>query len=292
MSGLSQLYARLNQHALSEAQLFHHGFPRPGSQKGKARIRIHPDTFWTAQPSARKRTCERCKKTYEIDSSGYPLVKDECKWHQRRPKNGVYGCCGRPMNYRETCQTSPMHTTSDIDPDNLTGFIDTSDSDVTSTSVFALDCEMVSTTRGLEVAAITVVDYQCKVVYETMVLPKGRIIDYNTIFSGLSSNDFRGVTTKLEDVQAKLLSLLGVRSILVGHGLHNDLLRLQLLHGRVVDTICLYPHPKGLPAKNPLRFLKERYLPHMSVNAGLKCREDALATMMLARRKCGFTASP
>lgn len=292
MSGLSQLYARLNQHALSEAQLFHLGFPRPGALPGKARIRIHPDTFWTAQPSARKRTCERCKKTYEIDSSGYPLVKEECKWHQRRPKNGVHGCCGRPTHYRETCQTSPLHVTSDIDPDNLMGFINTSDSDVSSASVFALDCEMVSTTSGMEVAAITVVDYQCKVVYETMVLPKGRIIDYNTIFSGLSSNDFRDVTTKLEDVHAKLLSLLGVRSILIGHGLHNDLLRLQLFHGRVVDTICLYPHPKGLPIRNPLRFLKERHLPHMSVNAGLKCREDALATMMLARLKCGFTASP
>lgn len=291
MSGLSQLYARLNQHALSEAQLFHYGFPRPGALPGKARVRIHQDTFWTAQPSPRKRTCERCNKTYEVDSSGYPLVREECRWHQRRAKNGVHGCCGQ-RTYGKTCQTSPLHVTSNIDPDNLTGFIDTSNSDVSSTSVFALDCEMVSTTRGMEVAAITVVDYQCKVVYETMVLPEGRIINYNTIFSGLNSDSFRGVTTKLEDVHAKLMSLLGVRSILIGHGLHNDLLRLQLFHGRVVDTICLYPHPKGMPARNPLRFLKERYLPHLSVKMGLKCREDAVATMMLARLKCGFTASP
>lgn len=151
---------------------------------------------------------------------------------------------------------------------------------------------MVSTTHGMEVAAITVVDHQCKVVYETLVLPEGRIIDYNTIFSGLTSDKFRNVTTKLEDVHAKLMSLMGTRTILIGHGLHNDLLRLQVFHGRVVDTICLYPHPKGMPVKNPLRYLKGRYLPHLSVNEGLKCREDAVATMMLARLKCGFRASP
>ncbi|XP_063880330.1 exonuclease GOR-like [Scylla paramamosain] len=291
MSGLSQLYARLNQRALSEAQLFNYGFPRPGILPGKARVRIHPDTFWTAHPSPKERTCERCKKIYEVDSSGYPMVKEVCRWHQRRAKNGIHGCCGR-STYGKTCKTSPLHVTSDIDPDNLKGFIDTSDSDISSISVFALDCEMVSTTRGMEVAAITVVDYQCKVVYETMVQPEGRIIDYNTIFSGLTQDDLRGVTTKLEDVHTKLMSLVGVRTILVGHGLHNDLLRLQVFHGRVVDTIALYPHPKGLPAKNPLSFLKGRYLPHLSVNAGLKCREDAVATMMLARLRCGFTASP
>ncbi|MPC76204.1 RNA exonuclease 1 [Portunus trituberculatus] len=291
MSELSQLYARLNRRTLSEAQLFHHGFPRPSNLPGKARVRVHPDTFWTAQPSLRKRICERCKKTYEVDSSGYPVVKEECRWHLWRAKNGIYGCCGR-STYGKTCKTSPLHVTSNIDPDNLKGFIDTSDSDVSSTSVFALDCEMVSTTRGMEIAAITVVDHQCKVVYETLVLPEGRIIDYNTIFSSLTSDKFRDVTTKLEDVHTKLMSLVGTHTILVGHGLHNDLLRLQLFHGRVVDTIYLYPHPKGLPAKNPLRFLKQRHLPHLLVNEGLKCREDAVATMMLARLKCGFTASP
>lgn len=291
MSDVSQFYARLNRHTLSEAERFYYGYPLPGPSSDRARVRIHPDTFWRAIPSSRKRNCERCRKIYEIDSSGYPLVNEECKWHQRRtPTNGIYMCCGRGIN-RPPCNTSPNHVTTDIDPDNLNGFINTINSNVYKISVLALDCEMVSTTQGLEIAALTVVNHLCEVVYETLVQPEGCILNYNTTFSGLTPNDLRGVTTKLADVHAKLMSLIGIRTILVGHGLHNDSLRLRLLHGCVADTVKLYPHPKGLPTRNSLRFLKERYLPNLSL-PGLKCREDAVATMMLARRKCGFNASP
>ena len=290
MSGVSELYARLNRRTLSEANLLYYGYPRPGSSSGKARVHFHPHTFWTAIPSPTKRNCMRCRKIYDIDSQGNPLIDEDCKWHLWKLKEGIYGCCGQGI-HGSTCKTSPHHTTSDIDPNNLVGFINTSSSNVTTTSVFALDCEMVSTTRGLEVAAITMVDYRCEVVYETLVQAEGRILNYNTPYSGLTANDFRNVTTKLEHVHAKLMSLVGVRTILVGHGMHNDLVLLRVLHGRVVDTVNLYPHPRGFPVRNSLNYLKGRYLPNMS-RPGLKCREDAVATMMLTRLKCGFSASP
>jgi RNA exonuclease 1 len=35
---------------------------------------------------------------------------------------------------------------------------------------------------------------------------------------------------------------------------------LKLIHGRVVDTAALYPHPSGLPYKHALKRLAKEYL--------------------------------
>jgi RNA exonuclease 1 len=51
-------------------------------------------------------------------------------------------------------------------------------------------------------------------------------------------------------------------TVLIGHGLENDLKALRLVHpaGRVIDTAQLYPHPKGLPYRRALRFLVQEVL--------------------------------
>ena len=40
----------------------------------------------------------------------------------------------------------------------------------------------IHTKKGLEVCRVTVLDTDCKVVYETMCLPTTDIIDYNTMY--------------------------------------------------------------------------------------------------------------
>ena len=45
-------------------------------------------------------------------------------------------------------------------------------------------------------------------------------------------------------LQERFLTLVGADTLLVGHALENDLRVLRVLHGRVVDTAILYPHPK------------------------------------------------
>ena len=46
--------------------------------------------------------------------------------------------------------------------------------------VFALDCEMCYTTRGIELTRVTVVDEDGALTYETFVKPDNPILDYNT----------------------------------------------------------------------------------------------------------------
>ncbi len=48
--------------------------------------------------------------------------------------------------------------------------------------------------------------------------------------------------------QEQFLALVSAETLLVGHALENDLRVLRCLHGRVVDTAILYPHPKARAA--------------------------------------------
>ena len=75
---------------------------------------------------------------------------------------------------------------------------------------------------------------------------------------------------------------------LIGHALENDLLAARLVHGTVVDTVLLFPHPRGLPVRHGLRALVERHL-HVQIQPagaqGHDSKEDARAAGDLVRFK-------
>lgn len=50
--------------------------------------------------------------------------------------------------------------------------------------------------------------------------------------------------TRLRQVQAAVLRVVGTEDVLVGHSLENDLKALKMVHLRCLDTSLLYPHPK------------------------------------------------
>lgn len=94
-----------------------------------------------------------------------------------------YVCC-RDTGTAGGCCICPTHVFEIRDPMQLSGFVTTFDpeyaDDPKSIRVYALDCEMVYTTRGLELARVTVIDHKCEVVYESLVKPLGDILDHNT----------------------------------------------------------------------------------------------------------------
>jgi DNA polymerase III epsilon subunit-like protein len=132
-----------------------------------------------------------------------------------------------------------------------------------SPKVFALDCEMVQVESGESaLARATLVDVRTgQVVLDRLVKPQLRVVDYLTRFSGIDQSMLDPVTTTLADCQAAMKQLIDTTTFVVGHSLENDFKACRFVPNcYVLDTAWLYPHPAGLPYKNALRFLAQKYL--------------------------------
>ena len=111
--------------------------------------------------------------------------------------------------------------------------------------VYALDCEMVQTLAGAELARITLIQLieikddgtmTHKVVLDELVKPHRPVLDYVTKYSGVTAELLNPVETRVEQIQAFLVQLLNKNDIIVGHSLQNDFRAAQLIHDCVVDT--------------------------------------------------------
>ncbi|XP_055587909.1 RNA exonuclease 1 homolog isoform X2 [Uranotaenia lowii] len=128
--------------------------------------------------------------------------------------------------------------------------------------VFALDCEMSYTGRGLELTKVTVVSADGSLKYEKLVKPDIEIVDYNTRFSGVTEADFAdpGSYVTLKQVQKDLLKFIFDDTILIGHSIDNDLKVLKIIHKTVIDTSITFPHMNGFPFRQSLKSLTKNIL--------------------------------
>ena len=159
-----------------------------------------------------------------------------------------------------------------------------------SCNMFAMDCEMVITKDGYELARVSVVDEKLACVYDKLVKPDNPVLDYKTEFSGITQEILRNVTTSLSEVQKDLSTLLPQRCILIGHSLENDFRALKMTHPFVIDTSCLFQGPPETVTnwfKPKLRLLAKRFLGKeiQTGNDGHSPTEDAQACMELVLKK-------
>lgn len=141
---------------------------------------------------------------------------------------------------------------------------------------------MVSTTIGDELARISIVDAEGRVVYDEYVKPKNKIVDYKTRYSGIRESDLAAVTKTQADVIEQLKEIIHRDTILVGHCLYGDFKALGIRHDNIIDTVLLYPHPDGLPFKRSLAYLAINWLRRSIQAEEHSSVEDATATMELA----------
>ncbi|XP_010014178.1 PREDICTED: RNA exonuclease 1 homolog [Nestor notabilis] len=283
------LYELLKNYLLTKEQLNENNFPRPHPEKkGHA---ILTGIVKNAGCDDFKRVCCRCDEIYAVTSFGTHQREEECSYHsggvlEQRVPGGVekhYSCCERVVG-SSGCQIAKLHVHNGR-REKLEGFMKTliKSPPLDGThGVYALNCEMCYTTRGLELTRVTVVDPKLQVVYDAFVKPDGKVVDYDIRLSGVTDNDLKNTTTTLLAVQAILLNLFSVDTILIGHNLENDLFALRLIHDMVVDTSIVFPHPLGLPHKRTLRSLTADYLRRIHQDdVGYNSRENAMSCMEL-----------
>ncbi|XP_018786511.1 PREDICTED: putative exonuclease GOR [Bactrocera latifrons] len=217
--------------------------------------------------------CVRCERPFRVTSSGDYLTRERCTFHkgklrrvytQNKKYNLQYTCCGAS---RESmgCASNPVHVwTGVVSGLNgpYSGFVHTRQI-TDDPKVYALDCEMFHTARGLALTKVTVIGFDGQLVYQNFVRPTSNVVDHNRRFSGVTDRDVSksNKTVKtIGEVQLDLLQLIDANSILIGHGLENDLRVLQIVHKTVVDTSIVFPHSNGFPYRHSLKYLVKKYL--------------------------------
>ena len=158
--------------------------------------------------------------------------------------------------------------------------------------VLGLDCEMVRTSLGMELARLTLVEFEdfcdgmlcSRNLLDVLVKPEATVLDYLTIHSGITANLLEPISTRLVQVQAALVRFLRPNDILVGHSLENDLHAAQYIHPNVIDTALIFRH-RNKRTKFSLKHLAAILL-KKKIQAGSHCsEEDAEASLELAVRR-------
>lgn len=256
-----------------------------------------------------EKKCVRCGRGFFMMTDGEYLTQERCLYHWgklqrvcRLPDEedkaedtdtvGMrmeYDCCHGRRSARG-CTTGKLHVWYGVGAGvngPYDGFVRTRPRKTPPPNgyfgVYAVDCEMCFTTLGLELAKISVVAADGRLVYNTLVRPEAHVVDYNTRFSGITARELAKATKTLRDVQNDLMGFINADTILIGHGLENDLRALKLIHGTVVDTAVVFPHYYGLPYRRSLRSLVNCYL-HRDIqkkSTGHDSLEDARACLEL-----------
>ncbi|GAB6033732.1 RNA exonuclease 1 [Chamberlinius hualienensis] len=300
----SSFYIQLLKHLMTEAQLEQHGFPVQHVTSITAYVREDFSGRCTPPLNPSMKRCCRCRNEFLPNFSEDNLVKNKdsecvCTYHWGKLKKidytigpPVYTCCSSLFG-KPGCTEASTHVYKDELNGLLGGFLKTQPFILGSNffnprTVYSLDCEMCYTEKGMEITRVTLISEYGFVVYDELVNPSSPIIDYNTRFSGLTAEDFKFVIKTLTDVQFDLLSIIYDSTILVGHGLENDLKLLKLVHTKIVDTTSLYPHKHGLPYRRALKELVKIYL-HKDIQAGTHdSKEDAVSCMELVASYCRY----
>ncbi|XP_013390047.1 uncharacterized protein LOC106158544 isoform X2 [Lingula anatina] len=158
-----------------------------------------------------------------------------------------------------------------------------------SSPLFAVDCEMCLTksAKRLELTRVSVVNEKAEVIYDQLVKPRHKIINYLTKYSGITEQMLAPVTTTLQDVQRDLQNLFPSDAILCGQSLNGDLHALELFHPYCIDTSVIYNLSGHRKMKTGLKRLAAQFLGRtiQDSSAGHDSAEDAIAALDLVLLK-------
>ncbi|CAO3681038.1 unnamed protein product [Rhizopus stolonifer] len=196
-------------------------------------------------------TCDRCKNAYVLKDILENADAEACLYHPQRmitllingEKKRTYNCC-QDAQESNGCTRGP-HVYKEDDLHILHSKIPFtlapphSPDNKERRKIVALDCEMGYTTAGMELIRLTVVDDKKKKLLDELALPSHMVIDLNTKYSGVKT--LEGVKHDLRSLKRELFRYVDQDTIIVGHGLENDMCALRLIHTNIIDTVNVSP---------------------------------------------------
>lgn len=250
----------------------------------------------SAEPPQIYSTCIRCNVKFEKKN----IMKNTlCRYHiskkqfDKVSRTYQYPCCGESTVstsfLRLGCQTKEHHvfrSESYGELSSISNFIET-DQEEGEENVFALDCEMAFTSLGYEMIRLTIVDFfTSKTVFDEIIRPLGEVIDLNSQFSGVHEICER-TSIGYHEAMRRVISknLINKNSIIIGHGLENDLNVMRIIHKKVIDTAILYSQGKY---KSSLKNFAFEFLSRKIQSGEHDSSEDAIATMDVVKVKIGI----
>ncbi|KAJ3172270.1 RNA exonuclease 3 [Geranomyces variabilis] len=252
--------------------------------------------------------CNRCDQRFIPAFSLDPADAIACRFHwgyvrtvmHLGDKQRKWSCCQKPVS-DEGCAEGP-HVFKEEETALLhkrIPFKRFPPSSPSSPFMVGLDCEMSYTTGGMELTRVTVLPYIAAPTKNTEPRPRPPplidelvrtscpVLDLNTRWSGIES--LESAKYDIDTIRDRLSKLIGSDTIIVGHGLENDLKAMRMFHMRVIDTAHLFPHPRGLPLRHPLRLLAQkvlgRFIQVQGAKLGHDSAEDAEACLDLVRAR-------
>ncbi|EKV07475.1 RNA exonuclease 3 [Penicillium digitatum] len=241
--------------------------------------------------------------------------------HVTGPSQPYFPCCSEALGTSTGCTRAETHVYKVSETKRLASILQfqktPSQPGKGHLEPVSIDCEMGYTTLGLELIRLTAVSWpKGSDLLDVLVRPMGEVLDLNTRFSGVTPQHYASASpygtpipkTSLPSADEKtktspplqlvqspaearelLLKLLQPETPLIGHAIDNDLNACRIIHPTVIDTVLLYPHPRGLPIRLSLKALVQRHLGRdiQVGDNGHDSKEDSVATGDLVRVKVG-----
>ncbi|GMH44804.1 hypothetical protein BSKO_12756 [Bryopsis sp. KO-2023] len=215
------------------------------------------------------------------------ITKKQDKPSKRRKMGSAYSCLSKFLLTQDELEAYgfPTHNI-DIMGQKICprGFVETTGRRKGGRMV-AVDCEMCETVEGSELTRMSLVDEDGEVLVDVFVRPTNPITNYWTEYSGVTERILQNVTTSLKDAQAMFLHHVSADTILVGHSLDNDVRAIKVIHSKILDTVVLYPHPRGFPSRSSLKFLAQKYLGKCIQDGCHDSTVDASVALKLVKMK-------
>ncbi|KAI9778656.1 MAG: RNA exonuclease 3 [Peltula sp. TS41687] len=278
-------------------------------------------------------TCDRCKTRFQVfpgrREDGSLTAGGKCTYHwgkrftqQRNPYDMSkpekrYTCCNQPVGESSGCTKADCHVVKAGEAKRMASVLQfettPANPNAPTDRAVCVDCEMCYTTYGLELVRLTATAWpKGEEIVDVLVRPMGEILDLNTRFSGITSQQLANAqpyqegaeqgptesTSSLRIVSSPsaarelLFKHIGPETPIVGHALENDFAAARIIHPYFVDSALLFPHRLRLPYRNSLKTLMKihlnRNIQMTSDNKlGHDSKEDARAAGDLVRWAVG-----